>query len=198
MTSKRVRFNKDEEDNNEDDPDDQEEEAQPEEDDENDDDDEDEGDEDEDDQAAEDKKKQQKKKKTTTTTAQPAGEDGELEAEDAERREKQKMSALLNALTPEQLKRYEHFRRSHFRRSEVSKIMLLATGNKDAKTKPSERMTIVVGGAAKMFAGELVELAKKIAEERGSSTTSIQPSHLREAHRRLRRAGRVPKRVNLN
>ena len=122
-------------------------------------------------------------------------EEDEMDAEEAEEKELSKMAALIEVLTPEQLSRYEHFRRSHFRRSEVSRIMHAALGSKSTK-KPNERMTIAVGGAAKMYAGEIVEVARSVMVER-KETGNIQPRHLREAHRRLKRLGKVPKRLNL-
>jgi len=60
--------------------------------------------------------------------------------------------------------------------------------------RPNEKMTILVGGAAKMFAGELVETARAIMLER-NETGSIQPRHVREAYRRMKRQGLVPQRV---
>ena len=122
------------------------------------------------------------------------GEDGELDAEEAEEQERLKMSALLDIFTPEQLTRYEHFRRSHFRRSEVSKVMQAALGDSayQSKRKVNEKMAIVLGGAAKLYAGELVEAARSVMEHRHEAG-AIQPRHLREAFRAMKRQGKVPR-----
>ncbi|KAL9255567.1 Transcription initiation factor TFIID subunit 11-like protein [Drosera capensis] len=59
--------------------------------------------------------------------------------------------------------------------------------------KISMPTTIVVSGIAKMFVGELVETARVVMTERRESDP-IRPSHIREAYRRLKLEGRVPKR----
>ncbi|KAD6453129.1 hypothetical protein E3N88_07834 [Mikania micrantha] len=59
--------------------------------------------------------------------------------------------------------------------------------------KISMPMTIVVSGIAKIFVGELVETAKVVMRERKESGP-IRPCHVREAYRRLKLEGKIPKR----
>ncbi|KAF5190993.1 Transcription initiation factor tfiid subunit [Thalictrum thalictroides] len=58
--------------------------------------------------------------------------------------------------------------------------------------KISVPMTTVVSGIAKMFVGELVETARMVMNER-RETGPIRPCHIREAHRRLKLEGKIPK-----
>lgn len=50
---------------------------------------------------------------------------------------------------------------------------------------------IVTAGIAKVFAGELVEEARKVMDDVGE-VGPIMPSHLLEAHRRLKSANLAP------
>ncbi|PKU63468.1 hypothetical protein MA16_Dca022119 [Dendrobium catenatum] len=59
--------------------------------------------------------------------------------------------------------------------------------------KISVPMTIVVSGIAKMFVGELVETGRIVMRERKESGP-IRPCHIREACRRLKLEGKVPRR----
>ncbi|KAG0448214.1 hypothetical protein HPP92_027935 [Vanilla planifolia] len=59
--------------------------------------------------------------------------------------------------------------------------------------KISVPMTIVGSGIAKMFVGELVETGRIVMKERNESGP-IRPCHIREAYRRLRLEGKVPRR----
>lgn len=52
-------------------------------------------------------------------------------------------------------------------------------------------VTIVLSGIAKVFVGELVEEARKVRDDLGE-TGAIMPSHLLEAHRRLKAANLAP------
>ena len=114
----------------------------------------------------------------------------EMDAEEAEVAEHLRMAALLEIMTPEQIARYEHFRRSHLKRSDVSRVMKTVLPPKDA-TLVTEKAAIVVGGAAKVYAGELLEMARTVMEEETPRSYAVQPRHLREAYRRLRIAGKV-------
>ncbi|XP_068658681.1 transcription initiation factor TFIID subunit 11-like [Aristolochia californica] len=100
-----------------------------------------------------------------------------------------KMQAILSQFTEEQMSRYESFRRSGFQKANMKKLLASITGN----PKISVPMTIVVSGIAKMFVGELVEMARIVMTERKESGP-IRPSHIREAYRRLKLDGKVPKR----
>lgn len=100
-----------------------------------------------------------------------------------------KMQAILNQFTEDQMNRYESFRRSALQKSNMRRLLVSITGSQ----KISLPMTIVVCGIAKMFVGELVETARIVMTERNESGP-IRPCHIREAYRRLKLEGKVPKR----
>ncbi|XP_039117256.1 transcription initiation factor TFIID subunit 11-like [Dioscorea cayenensis subsp. rotundata] len=100
-----------------------------------------------------------------------------------------KMQAILSQFTEEQMSRYESFRRSGFQKSTMKRILAGITGSQ----KISIPMTIVVSGIAKMFVGELIETARMVMTER-KDCGPIRPCHIREAYRRLRLEGKIPKR----
>nr|GEV81902.1 nucleotidyltransferase family protein isoform 4 [Tanacetum cinerariifolium] len=100
-----------------------------------------------------------------------------------------KMQSILSQFTEEQMSRYESFRRSGFQKSVMKRMIGSITGS----NKISMPMTIVVSGIAKIFVGELVETAKVVMRER-SETGPIRPCHIREAYRRLKLEGKIPKR----
>ncbi|KAM4087987.1 hypothetical protein ACB094_07G037200 [Castanea mollissima] len=100
-----------------------------------------------------------------------------------------KMQAILSQFTEEQMSRYESFRRAGFQKSNMKRLLASITGTQ----KISVPMTIVVSGIAKMFVGELVETARMVMTERKESGP-IRPCHIREAYRRLKLEGKVPKR----
>ena len=92
---------------------------------------------------------------------------------------------FISVATPEQLERFEHWKRSKFPRQKMRKLMADILGNS------TERGAIVLATVAKMLVGELVESAREMMTERGE-TGPIQPSHLRRAHRKAQRSGIVP------
>ncbi|GLT41793.1 hypothetical protein SLA2020_158350 [Shorea laevis] len=100
-----------------------------------------------------------------------------------------KMQAILSQFTEEQMSRYESFRRSALQKSNMRRLLVSITGSQ----KISLPMTIVVCGIAKMFVGELVETARIVMTERKESGP-IRPCHIREAYRRLKLEGKVPRR----
>ncbi|XP_011072899.1 transcription initiation factor TFIID subunit 11 [Sesamum indicum] len=99
-----------------------------------------------------------------------------------------KMQEILAHFTEEQMSRYESFRRSGFQKSNMKRLLTSITGS----AKISIPMTIVVSGIAKMFVGELVETARVVMAER-KDTGPIRPCHMREAYRRLKLEGKIPK-----
>ncbi|KAF3450119.1 hypothetical protein FNV43_RR06199 [Rhamnella rubrinervis] len=99
-----------------------------------------------------------------------------------------KMQAILSQFTEEQMSRYESFRRAGFQKSNMKRLLASISGTQ----KISMPMTIVASGIAKMFVGELVETARMVMAERKESGP-IRPCHIREAHRRLKLEGKVPK-----
>ncbi|XP_021822172.1 transcription initiation factor TFIID subunit 11 [Prunus avium] len=100
-----------------------------------------------------------------------------------------KMQAILSRFSEEQMSRYESFRRAGFQKSNMKRLL----GSISGTPKISMPMTIVVSGIAKMFVGELVETARIVMTERKESGP-IRPCHIREAYRRLKLEGKVPKR----
>ncbi|CAI9761234.1 unnamed protein product [Fraxinus pennsylvanica] len=99
------------------------------------------------------------------------------------------MQTILSQFTEKQMSRYESFRRSGFQKSNMKRLLTSITGS----AKISMPMTIVVSGIAKMFVGELVETARIVMAERKESGP-IRPCHMREAYRRLKLEGKIPKR----
>ncbi|XP_071717088.1 transcription initiation factor TFIID subunit 11-like [Rutidosis leptorrhynchoides] len=100
-----------------------------------------------------------------------------------------KMQSILSQFTEEQMSRYESFRRSGFQKAVMKRLLGSITGS----NKISMPMTIVVSGIAKIFVGELVETAKVVMTER-QETGPIRPCHVREAYRRLKLEGKIPRR----
>ncbi|KAL6584129.1 transcription initiation factor TFIID subunit 11 [Orobanche minor] len=100
-----------------------------------------------------------------------------------------KMQEILAHFTREQMSRYESFRRSGFQKPNMRRLLISITGS----AKISDPMTIVMSGMAKMFVGELVETARVVMAER-EDTGPIRPCHMREAYRRLKLEGKIPKR----
>lgn len=89
---------------------------------------------------------------------------------------------------PEALRRYEQYRRSDLKNNKVKRI--LQTLN-PSLAKVNEPYIIAVKGLAKMFVGDVTEMAICIRKERGDKG-ALQPAHVREAYRRLRLAGVFP------
>lgn len=100
-----------------------------------------------------------------------------------------KMQTILSQFTEVQMSRYESFRRSGFQKSNMKKLLVSVTGSQ----KISIPMTIAVSGIAKMFVGDIVETARVVMTERKDSGP-IRPCHIREAYRRLKLDGKIPRR----
>lgn len=125
---------------------------------------------------------------------------------------------LLDQFDKEQLRRYEHFRRSSLPKRKVQKFMaevLAGTGvgprglaGESASSARSgaaeggfgsiatnnrglEECAIVMAGITKIFVGGLVENARMIMEDRGEKGP-LCPRHIREAWRRELNLGRLP------
>lgn len=100
----------------------------------------------------------------------------------------EKFTAVLAQLTPDQMNRYESFRRAGFQKANMRRVLQSIAG-----CPISMPMTIVMSGVAKMFVGELVETGRMVMTER-NERGPIRPCHIREAYRRLKLEGKVPKR----
>lgn len=96
------------------------------------------------------------------------------------------MRDLLSAFTPEQLHRYETFRRVGFNRPAIKKLIQKVYygegGGQGVAVNPNS--VIIVAGVAKVFTGELVEMARAIMDQAGEHGP-ITPFYILEAHRRL-------------
>eukprot|EP00899_Mesostigma_viride_P002460 jgi/Mesvir1/12214/Mv00442-RA.1 len=118
-------------------------------------------------------------------------EDGDLNIDDYGGGEvltgtdRERMSAILEKFTPEQMNRYEAFRRVKFAKAAVKRVMLNVLGPQSV----NPQSVIVVSGLAKMFVGDVVEMSRVIMSEAGEEGP-IRPSHMREALRRLKQAGK--------
>lgn len=89
---------------------------------------------------------------------------------------------------PSQLKRYEHFRRSDLKKDKVRKVCMALN---PSLGKVQDPFIIALKGLAKVFVGDVVESALEVRTQLGD-TGALQPKHLREAYRRLRRDGALP------
>ncbi|KJE91503.1 transcription initiation factor TFIID subunit 11 [Capsaspora owczarzaki ATCC 30864] len=113
-----------------------------------------------------------------------AKDDDEIDLES----DRDKLKLLVDAFTPEQLHRYECYRRSGFPRAVIRKVMQQQLNS--AVSIPS---VIVMAGIAKVFVGEIIEQARDVMVERDEGD-KIQPAHIREALRRLRSKGVISER----
>eukprot|EP00252_Welwitschia_mirabilis_P021237 TRINITY_DN5379_c0_g1_i1.p1 TRINITY_DN5379_c0_g1~~TRINITY_DN5379_c0_g1_i1.p1 ORF type:complete len:212 (+),score=46.51 TRINITY_DN5379_c0_g1_i1:362-997(+) len=100
----------------------------------------------------------------------------------------ERFTTILSQLTPDQMNRYESFRRSGFQKANMRRVLQSIAG-----CPISLPMTIVMSGVAKTYVGELVETSRVVMTER-NETGPIRPCHIREAYRRLKLEGKVPKR----
>lgn len=73
-------------------------------------------------------------------------------------RERTRMLRIVNAFTDEQVDRYELFRRSCFPRNQIKRLMQQVSGQ-----AVNQQVCIAMSGVAKVFVGELVEEALKVA-----------------------------------
>ena len=89
--------------------------------------------------------------------------------------------SFIRVATPEQLERFEHWKRSKLTRTSMKKLMA-DMGCQTAGGISNERCAIVLAAAAKMFVGEIVETARERMKEVGEAGP-IPPSQLRRAHR---------------
>ncbi|EIE19612.1 TAFII28-domain-containing protein [Coccomyxa subellipsoidea C-169] len=108
----------------------------------------------------------------------------QLEALKQERQRKNQ--EVLKLLTPEQMDRYEAFRRSKLAKPSMRKLLHSVTGQ-----APHMNSTIVMCGIAKLFVGDLVETARMVAAEMGDNGP-LRPAHLQEAYQKLDRQGKIP------
>lgn len=101
-------------------------------------------------------------------------------------RGRENMKHLIQSFSDSQLQRYETFRRAGFQRGSMKKIMQQTLGH-----TVNPNAIIVCSGVAKVFVGELIELAREVMEEWGDEGP-LMPSHVREAHRRMQANQMIP------
>jgi len=99
------------------------------------------------------------------------------------------MKFLVSNFTEDQLDRYAMYRRGAFPKATVKRIMQSITGSSSA----GQNVIIAMSGVAKVFAGEVIEQALEDMSAAGESGQPMRPKHLREAVRKLRPKGFVPK-----
>ena len=101
--------------------------------------------------------------------------------------DREKMVELLKHFTPEQMDRYECYRRSSLPKPVLRRIFQTITG-----TILNPNGLIVLAAVGKLFVGELIEKARQVADEQGlSDLDELKPAHVREAHRRLEAEGKM-------
>ncbi|XP_011298674.1 transcription initiation factor TFIID subunit 11 [Fopius arisanus] len=113
-------------------------------------------------------------------------ESKEKNKKELEEEEREKMQVLVSNFTEDQLDRYEMYRRAAFPKAAIKRIMQTITG-----CSVSQNVVIAMSGIAKVFVGEIVEEALDVMEANNESGP-LQPKHLREAVRRIRRQGQIP------
>lgn len=92
---------------------------------------------------------------------------------------------------PDQLDRYEHFRRSSIPEDTVKEVINDFFTGKDAPSLSVDvntELLIMLQGLAKVYVGSLVETARSISVGRGESEGPLRPRHFKDAYNRLRAA----------
>merc|ERR1712183_739397 len=124
----------------------------------------------------------------TPTTPHPDGA-AALERNKMEQmqEDREKMQLLVSRFTEDQLDRYAMYRRAALPKTTIKRIMQTITG-----CAVGHNVVIAMAGISKVFAGEVVEEALDYMESIGESGP-LKPKHLREAARKLRNRGHMPK-----
>lgn len=126
----------------------------------------------------------------TPTTPHPGGkEEKEKQKREAELEERERMQFLVSNFTEDQLDRYAMYRRASFPKATIRRIMQTISGS----TSIGQNVIIAMSGVAKVFVSEVVETALQEMERVGDSGQPIRPKHLREAVRKLRVKGKMPR-----
>ncbi|KAF9762298.1 Transcription initiation factor TFIID subunit 11 [Nosema granulosis] len=91
----------------------------------------------------------------------------------------QELQHIIDKMSEEELLRYETFRRSNFPKGVVKKFISNVIGQ-----AVNPNLIIAVSGLAKVYVGEMVEMAREIQAEKNEEGPLL-PSHIHEAHRRM-------------
>lgn len=125
----------------------------------------------------------------TPTTPGPGNIAAQEAKREKEQEERERMQLLVSNFTEEQLDRYSMYRRAAFPKASVKRIMQTINGS---GCSVGQNVVIAMAGIAKVFAGEVVEEALENMEKSGEKGP-VKPKHLREAVRKLRNRGYMPK-----
>ena len=123
----------------------------------------------------------EKRRKQQNDTQNNQNDDDDLGNDESRMADREKMAEMLKYFTPEQMDRYECYRRSSLPKPVLRRVFQAVTG-----TILNPNGLIVLAAVGKLFVGELVELARQIADDEGvDDLEEIKPAHVREAHRRM-------------
>ena len=126
-----------------------------------------------------------KKAKFDDSTEEVKTEDT-AESEDEDTKEQEKMKLLVASFSNQQQDQYEVFRRAAFPRSRIKTLMQSVCG-----TSIPQNAVIAMAGMAKVYVGEIVELACA-SRDRQQDEGPLKPKHIREASRILRQRQELP------
>eukprot|EP00112_Aurelia_sp_Birch-Aquarium-sp1_P017863 Seg4183.1 transcript_id=Seg4183.1/GoldUCD/mRNA.D3Y31 product="Transcription initiation factor TFIID subunit 11" protein_id=Seg4183.1/GoldUCD/D3Y31 len=126
-------------------------------------------------------------KKDLPADGEPSGTQVEPTNLPGSDKERVKMQSLVAAFSESQLNRYEMYRRASFPKAAIRRLM---QGIMSGGSVPPN-VVIAMAGIAKVYVGEICEEALDIMEQRNEQGP-IQPKHIREAVRRLKRTNSIP------
>ena len=116
------------------------------------------------------------RRSTTPKRSNPTRESDDLDliTDDSTYRKEDshRIQAIISTMFEEELVRYETFRRSGFPKSAIKKYIINVIGQ-----AVNPNFVIVVSGLAKVFVGEIIEVAKIIQNEQ-QETGPLLPSHI--------------------
>lgn len=108
--------------------------------------------------------------------------------------EEERLRLLVDHLNPEQMARYEYFRRTTVNRAGVRKI-----ANTVLNQSVSNNVAIVLSGVSKLFLGEIIEKARDVKKRYDKSIYLIKLKEKKDLNRELRLQNKLlAKTVNLN
>lgn len=95
------------------------------------------------------------------------------------------MRAMLQAMTPQQMQRYELFRSCGLPKKPMSRLIKaslerMLQDQDGVKVNVNDKVTLVVAGVAKLFIGELVEAAVEARKTRSDDEDLQEPLTTRE------------------